>query len=296
MKLLLEAAAEDCQFDERLHQIKLQAQGAPPDLSRYREMIAQACYTERFVEYKYVPEFARRIQNSLRPIRQMLKDGQAAKTIDLIDFAIEHVGRAFVNCHDDLQDVSSTIEWLSEQHLVACRLAKLDPVQVARTIFKREWKDDHGFFSGLLEKYTEVLTPEGVKVYESELRSSWRRLPVVKDPHGEDGGRLNLERMAEAFSRVTGRPELLDEVKSTFAGKQKREIPSVEQRIHELILSGKQRDYGVAVNLLKQVSAILKQNGTEGEWEALLQRVQTKHSRKSIFMRALRESSILKSF
>jgi hypothetical protein len=256
-------------------------------------MIAQACYTERFIEYKYVREFALRIDNSLRPISQLLKDGQAAEALDLIDFAIEEVCRAFANCHDDLQDVSAIIQWLSEQHFNECRLARPDSRGLARLLFKREWHDHHGFFTGLLQKYAEVLSSEGVEAYESELRSAWETLPVVKDSHREDGGRFNLERMAECFSHVTSRPELSAELKSAFATRQKRELPRVEREIHELILGGKRRDSDRAVELLTQVRKILEQSGTDIEWMELLQRVQSRHHRKSSFMRALRHASIL---
>ena len=275
--LLLSVAEYNDQFRERLNQLKRKTEGHAVDLEGFKRNITLACSAPRYIEYKHVREFADRIQRSLEPIEHMMKAGEFADVLPLIDFAITCINSAFENCHDDGCHVSSIHELLVEQHLTVCQALKPPGSELGLWVFNQERHNYYGLFKDLLSG---LMGAEGMGAYEAEVRKGWGLLPVIPDVHGRNGERGILVHMTKSLAKFVDRPELFATLQEAFVQRQLNSISEMEREIHSLLPSKRSTETRYGEKLIAEVADILRSNGYEVGWQAFVERLKTRHPRK----------------
>jgi uncharacterized Zn finger protein len=83
-------------------------------------------------------------------------------------------------------------------HLAACRLARPDPVQLARELFAREMEDDFGL-DDTIETYADLLGDSGRQEMERLAAKAWAKISVDDD---DDDAGSNYPRLAAILDRL----------------------------------------------------------------------------------------------
>lgn len=93
--MLMDAAAEHEQLHNRLMLKATAATGANP--ASLRKLISQAIGRSRFIDYREMPDYWRRIDAAIDGIEEMLGRGHAEAVIDLSEYALKRIERAIVS-------------------------------------------------------------------------------------------------------------------------------------------------------------------------------------------------------
>jgi tetratricopeptide (TPR) repeat protein len=93
-------------------------------------------------------------------------------------------------------------------HLAAARVARPEPVQLARNLFAREMEGGYGTFDGALMLYADVLGEEGLAVYHRLAVEAWEKLPPrsgeTRMHHEIPGGYDQLKDILDVFAERAG--------------------------------------------------------------------------------------------
>ena len=212
--MLLEAAADDEQLQNRLMLRAAAANGV--NLAAYKKVIDQAVGRGRFIDYREMPEYWRRIDSTIDGIEEVLAQGDAQAVIELSEYTLVRVERAIGHV-DDSDGYMSQLLWrLQEIHLAACLAAKPDPGALAERLFRWELEGDWDTFSGAAQSYADVLGDVGIAHYRDLAEAEWGTVTALK-PGDEDpnryGGRFRITRILESLALVGGNVEELVAIK-----------------------------------------------------------------------------------
>jgi len=124
---------------------------------------------------------------------------------DAID-AMQHAGSAaevkelceyFFTEHNRLgysgDDAYTTTESLLEEHIIACKTLKTDPIELANTLFELEIQDVSGALSHLEETYDKRLGKTGIAQFKKRAAEAW------KTKSNNDTLRYMMERHAQTL-------------------------------------------------------------------------------------------------
>jgi tetratricopeptide (TPR) repeat protein len=85
-------------------------------------------------------------------------------------------------------------------HLGACRDAKPDGVELARTLYAREMEEEYDVFSGAAATYADVLGKKGLAEYRRLAEAAFRKLPPRGRKKAYDQERSRLSRIMDYFA------------------------------------------------------------------------------------------------
>lgn len=214
--MLIERAGEDHQLSERLFMKTAKARPGGLDTATIRRAIDHAVNSSEFVDYHSAYEYAMGIEDVVRTIRELLQDGHAVEVVELAEYMLASLEKAFERVDDADGAVGMAFEEIAQIHLSACKVAKPDPETLAWKLFSWEVNSDYGLFIGAVERYKEVLGKKGLEAYKIFAEAAWRKVPLLgpseKDP--EKHGRYNLTHIMEKLAELSGDIEALVSVKS----------------------------------------------------------------------------------
>ncbi|WP_164928981.1 SWIM zinc finger family protein [Gloeobacter violaceus] len=216
VRLLLEQAAQDVDFGERL-QLKAAATAERVDVATFRQSLQRALATDGYVEYGEARGYAQRIDMVLDSIAQLLDAGQAEAVIDLAEEALERLEEVLSHGVDDSEGhVGGILMRAQELHHQACHLARPDPEELARYLFDWEMRAEFDTFFDAMDSYAEVLGEAGTALYRRLAEAEWQRLPALKpgDQRSFEGNRYRLTRIMERLTEQLGDIDALIAVKS----------------------------------------------------------------------------------
>ena len=95
--------------------------------------------------------------------------------MELADLLREHLNDAFEAIDDSDGHMGMLVSRAMELHLAACRLARPDPVQLAKELFAREMADDFGL-EDTLETYADLLGESGRHEMERLATAAWAKI------------------------------------------------------------------------------------------------------------------------
>lgn len=214
--MLMQHAIEDDRLCQRLLLKTANARPGGPDLATFRTAIADAVRPSRFVGYREMHDYARRIEDAVDSVAELLKEGHAVEVIDLAEDALSEVERAMGSVDDSDGTMGGILKRLQDLHLDACKKAKPEPGELARRLFESELGSEWSTFYDAAETYAEILGKKGLAVYRNLAEAEWAGVPALvpgRDDPGKYGKRLRITRIMETLARQSGDVEAIVAVK-----------------------------------------------------------------------------------
>jgi uncharacterized Zn finger protein len=177
VELLIEQAMEDGRLRQRLVLEVARTGAKVVDLSAYRRAIDVAVDAGGFVDYADAFDYAHGIEEAVKGIEALLKDGHAAEVIELAEYALERVEDAIEQMDDSDGHMGGILEQLQTLHLAASKKAKPDPEALAKRLFAWELRTPWDTFYGAASTYAAVLGKSGLEVYRKLAEAEWAHVP-----------------------------------------------------------------------------------------------------------------------
>jgi hypothetical protein len=233
--LLMEQARADGRLRQRLVLEVARRGGKGIDLRTYRRAIDAAVDVGGFVDYEAAFDYAEGIEDAVKGIEALLKDGHAAEVIELAEYALERAEGAIEHMDDSDGYMGGILEKLQSLHLAACKQAKPDPVALTKRLFAWELRTPWDTFFGAARTYAGVLGKAGMAEYRRLAEAEWARVPVRGPEHrlrDDFGKHFRITHIMETLAEETGDVEAL--VRSSSATSRYRmpisRLPSCTRR------------------------------------------------------------------
>jgi hypothetical protein len=205
VKLVIDIASSD---PKALHWLSLKvalisaADGDAPSLAKkLKREIKAATRVGEFVGYDEVPAWAARIEELIDSIEGLLAKGHGALVMELADLLREQLNDAFEAIDDSGGQMGMLVSRAMELHLAACRLARPDPVQLAKELFAREMADDFGL-EDTIETYADLLGDAGRQEMERLAAAAWAKIrPPRSGVDNDDNGAWSYPQLAAMLDR-----------------------------------------------------------------------------------------------
>jgi uncharacterized Zn finger protein len=179
VKLVIEIASSDPKALRALSlktaMISLADSDAPSLAKKLKREIKAATHIGEFIGYDEVPAWAARVEDLIDSIEGLLSKGHGALVMELGDLLREQLNDAFEAIDDSDGQMGMLVSRTMELHFAACRLARPDPVQLAKDLFAREMADDFGL-EDTIETYADLLGDSGRQEMERLATTAWAKL------------------------------------------------------------------------------------------------------------------------
>ena len=141
-----------------------------------RKAIDAATRTPTYVEYRQVSRWRAGVDAVLHSVADLASGPRAAIGLRLVEHAIDRVEAAFEAIDDSDGHLGELLYEARDIHLTAVRMARPDPIALARNLFKREMEADRDTFSGAVALYADVLGESGLSEYRLLAVAEWEKL------------------------------------------------------------------------------------------------------------------------
>ncbi len=199
--------------DESLRtRIRLRAELRRDDGVRIlRRELDRATTVHGFLEYADVPDWAAGVEDVAEAIEGAIGHGHAEAVIDLAERGVQRMSRAIERSDDSDGYHGDLLRRFERIHLAACRIAKPDPITLARRLFPLELESQWDEFADAAERYADILGETGLAEYRRLAEERWSDVPArgpgesrhldgASDTHHES----TVTRMMEAVARASG--------------------------------------------------------------------------------------------
>ena len=212
--LLMEQAMEDDRLRQKLLLKAAKESCKDIGLNAYRNAIDEAVDVGGFVDYHGARGYARRIEEAVDSIEDLLREGRAAEVIELSEHALKAVESAMGSVDDSDGYMGGIRERLEGVHLAACSKARPDPEVLAKRLFQWELSTDYDTFYGAVDSYKDVLGDKGLALYGKLAKEAWERVPARK-PGDKDGfsSYFRITHIMESLAQHSGDVESVVAVK-----------------------------------------------------------------------------------
>ena len=238
--MLMDQAMEDGRLRQRLV-LEVARTGAKGlDLQAYRRAIDAAVNAGDFVDYDEAFDYAHGIEEAVKGIEALLRDGHAAEVIELCEYALERVERAIEHVDDSEGHMGGILGHLQTLHLAACKRAKPEPVALAKRLFGWELRTPWDTFYGAASTYADVLGEPGLATYRELAEAEWARVPARSPGDGshiESHKDFRVTHIMETLAEQSGDIEALVAVKERDLS-----MPYAYLQIAEIYKKAKQPD------------------------------------------------------
>jgi uncharacterized Zn finger protein len=170
---------------------------------KLKREIKAATRVGEFVDYDEVPAWIARIEDLIDSIEWILTKGHGPLVMELADLLRHQLNDAFEAIDDSDGQMGMLLSRAMELHLAACRVARPDPVQLARGLFVREMEDDFGV-DDALETYVDLLGDSGRQEMQRLAAKAWAKIssPRAGVDSDDDGAGSNYSRLAAMLDRL----------------------------------------------------------------------------------------------
>jgi uncharacterized Zn finger protein len=196
--------------------------GAGPDLEAYRQILHEAIECGDYVDYDSMPDYTQSVEEAVRPLGELLRQGQAAAVVELAEFALIELDRASEMLDGGDGSLNAVYDDLQHFHLQACLAARPNPEALAHRLLAYELEGGLGVFNNAVRTYAEVLGPPGLAAWRELLLRAWGDLRVISPLSAENPGsgrppidhrRFQVMALMERLAEATGDWKLLELVR-----------------------------------------------------------------------------------
>lgn len=150
------------------------------DPAIYRRAIADALRSGSAARRDYPRtsgRWASDVLDAIGPVVALLDDDHGDVVIGICEYALGRVDTLMERVDDSSGWFGEIVAQLELTHLRACRAASPDPVKLARRLFAWDAESGWDIFAGYVEKYEDVLGPEGLAEVQRLATEFWDALP-----------------------------------------------------------------------------------------------------------------------
>jgi len=147
----------------------------------YRRAIADALRSGSAARRDYPRtsgRWASDVLDAIGPVVALLDDGHGDAVIGICEYALGRVDKLMERVDDSSGWFAEIVAQLELTHLRACRTASPEPVKLARRLFVWDAESGWDIFAGYVEKYQDVLGPEGLAEVQRLAVEFWDALPA----------------------------------------------------------------------------------------------------------------------
>jgi hypothetical protein len=194
--LVMEQAAGDALLDARLRMEASREVGIPQSTAALHAAIDDAFFTDEYVGYRDMYDYASGIREVLATLRDLLEDGFAEAVMSLAEHAIDRAEDALGYIDDSDGSMGEIAEELATLHLDACLVARPDRIDLAANLFDRELAGGElEVFHAAAARYAAVLGEPGLAEYRRLASGLWDAVPELRPGDDRDySGRFALTR------------------------------------------------------------------------------------------------------
>lgn len=172
--------------------------------ARLKKAIDSTTRTGRFVDYRAAGGWAAEVDGALDALEAIARGRTAPIAMRLALHAIARIEKAIGHMDDSDGHCTDLMARAADIHLGACRDAKPDGVELARTLYAREMDEEYDTFSAAAATYADILGKEGLAEYRRLAEAAFRKLPPRGRKKGYDAERSRLSRMMDYFAERDG--------------------------------------------------------------------------------------------
>jgi len=176
--------------------------------ARLSKAIDGAIRTNGFVDYRGALDWRANVDAVLDTIADLASRARAGLALKLAERAIDGVERAMEEIDDSDGHCGALLSRAREVHLAAARVARPEPVQLARNLFAREMEGGYATFDGAAAVYADVLGEEGLGEYRRLATEAWEKLPPLsreaRTHHEFPYDYYQLKDILDAFAEYDG--------------------------------------------------------------------------------------------
>lgn len=172
--------------------------------TRLKKVIDSATRTGRFIDYRAAGGWAAEVDRALDALDAIARGRTAPTAMRLAFHAVARIEKAIGHMDDSDGHCTTLMARAADIHLGACRDAKPDGVELARTLFARETEEEYDVFSGAAATYADILGKAGLAEYRRLAGAGFRKLPPRGRKKGYDDQRSRLSRMMDYFAERDG--------------------------------------------------------------------------------------------
>lgn len=205
VKLVIDIASSDPKI---LHALSLKTalmsladSDAPSLAKKLKREVKAATRVGEYIGYDEVPAWSARIEDLIDSIEGLLAKGHGQLVMELADLLREQLNNAFEAIDDSNGQMGMLVGRAMQLHLTACRIARPDPVQLAKDLFAREMADDFGL-EDTIETYADLLGDSGRQEMERLAMAAWAKLrPARVGVDNDDDGAWSTSQLATMLDR-----------------------------------------------------------------------------------------------
>ncbi len=203
--ILVDLAERDPAVFQRLELAAAASTGDDRTLeARLKKAIESATRTGRFIDYHAAGGWAAEVDSALDALETIAKGRTAPIAMRLALQAIARIEKAIGHMDDSDGHCTNLMARAADIHLGACREAKPDGVELARTLYAREMEEEYDTFSGAAATYADVLGKKGLEEYCRLAEAAFRKLPPRGRKKAYDQERPRLSRVMDFFAEQDG--------------------------------------------------------------------------------------------
>ena len=209
VKMLMERAEwDDALRDQLLLKVARSRRSGGPDVAALKEAVDAAVYPDDYVSWKEAADYSNGVEEAVKAIEGVLKDGHVVETIELAEHALRAVEEAMNSVDDSDGYMGGLLERIQELHHAACRKAKPEPVALARKLFAWEMETGFDVFYLAVATYSDVLGKKGLAEYRKLAEVEWEKLPALRpnarSDRDEHPNRFRLTSIMEKLAELSG--------------------------------------------------------------------------------------------
>lgn len=205
---LVDVLLDVAQRDDRLFQFLLlkaeRTHGSGNAEKAFRRAIDDAVRIRGFIDWREVGTYAGNIDQVAESLAELLQPDSAAMLVGLAEHAIEEVENAMEQIDDSNGEIGGIVCRLGELHLMACTLAKPNPVALAERLFRFETTLPFGLCSFDAATYQAPLGKKGLQRYRELAEAEWLKIKPRTDDKGYDAHRSAITRIMERLAGASG--------------------------------------------------------------------------------------------
>ena len=175
--------------------------------ARLRKAIDNATRTKGYVDYRKASNWAFEVATVLETVATLASGPRAALAAELAEYAFDRIMLASQSIDDSDGHCGELLTQAHDIHVASILEARPEPVQLARSLFAREMRDDYDFFDVASESYAEALGEAGLAEYRRLAVEAWEKLPLRRKGRGQEEGSDKRHRLAailDAFAERDG--------------------------------------------------------------------------------------------
>jgi uncharacterized Zn finger protein len=214
--VLARAEEDDGLRDQLLMEVAGQLPGGP-DAETFKAALRDAIEPDGFVPYRESYDWYHGVDAAIDGLEGLLAQGLAETVIDICEDALTVLDAVGGSIDDSDGNVGMVARRLGDLHLLACRRARPDPVELGRRLLELELSSEHDAYYDSIDRYAAVLGKKGTTAFKEAAQRHWSKVPSVAPGQPERDGLYRHNRITHVMERLAARSGDPDELAAVLA-------------------------------------------------------------------------------